>query len=133
MSGIPEHPVDQVYPGDVFDLRRQLPDKSVDMVCSDPDYHVGVRYNDRSYTRSFEEYIEGYIELARESLRVLKDDENAFFINYPRQNAYLRVRYLDSACYDVQDYVWIYCTNIGHSPKRFTTAHRSILHCRTAQ
>ncbi len=61
---------------------------------------------------------------------MLKDDGNAFFINYPRQNAYLRVRYLDSACYDVQDYVWIYNTNIGHSPKRFTTAHRSILHCR---
>ncbi len=50
MSGIPEHLVDRVYLGDVFDLMRQLPDKSVDMVYSDPDYNVGVRYNDRSYT-----------------------------------------------------------------------------------
>lgn len=130
MNAIPEHLINRVYLGDVFDLMRQLPDGSVDMVYSDPDYNVGVRYNDRSYTRSFEEYIEWYIELARESLRVLKDDGNMFFINYPRQNAYLRVRYLDSACYEVLDYVWCYNTNIGHSPKRFTTAHRSILHCR---
>ncbi len=27
---------------------------------------------------------------------------------------------------------WIFNTNVGHSPKRFTTAHRSILHCRKA-
>jgi len=127
---IPEHLIDTVYLGDVFDLMRQLPDKSVDMVFSDPDYNVGVRYNGKSYTRAFEEYIEWYIELARESLRVLKDDGNMFFINYPKQNAYLRVRFLDEACYDVQDYVWVYNTNVGHSPKRFTTAHRSILHCR---
>jgi len=97
---IPEHLIDTVYLGDVFELMRQLPDKSVDMVFSDPDYNVGVRYNGKSYTRSFEEYIEWYIELARESLRVLKDDGNMFFINYPKQNAYLRVRFLDEACYE---------------------------------
>ncbi|MCX7993347.1 MAG: site-specific DNA-methyltransferase [Fimbriimonadales bacterium] len=124
--GIPEHLIDTVYLGDVMDLLRQLPDQSVDMVFSDPDYNVGVKYNGKSYTRAFEEYIEWYIELARESLRVLKDDGNMFFINYPKQNAHLRVRFLDEACYDVQDYVWIYNTNVGHSPKRFTTAHRSI-------
>ncbi len=49
-------------------------------------------------------------------------------INYPKQNAYLRVKYLDEHAYDVQDYVWIYNTNVGHSKRRFTTAHRSILH-----
>jgi predicted methyltransferase len=76
---IPEHLIDTVYLGDVFELMRQLPDQSVDMVFSDPDYNVGVRYNGKSYTRSFEEYIEWYIELARESLRVLKDDGNMFF------------------------------------------------------
>lgn len=93
MQGIPQHLIDRVFLGDVFDLLRQLPDKSVDMVYSDPDYNVGVKYNDRSYTRSFEEYLEWYIELARESLRVLKDDGNMFFINYPKQNAYLRVHF----------------------------------------
>lgn len=113
-----------------MELLKELPDKCVDMVYGDPDYNVGIKYGDKSYTKTFDEYIEWYTELAKESLRVLKDAGNMFLINYPRQNAHLRVKYLDSVCYEVLEYVWIYNTNVGHSPFRFTTAHRSILHCR---
>ena len=122
-----------VFLGDIMDLLEELPDKSVDMVYGDPDYNVGVKYGGKSYTKTFEEYIEWYIELAKESLRVLKDTGNMFLINYPKQNAYLRVNYLDKACYGVSDYVWAYNTNVGHTPKRFTTAHRNILHCRKSK
>jgi len=120
----------KVLNDDVLNVLKQLPDGSIDMVYGDPDYNVGIKYGDKSYTRNFDEYIEWYIDLARESLRVLKDTGNMFFINYPKQNAYLLVEYLDSACYEVSDCAWVYNTNVGHSPKRFTTAHRSILHCR---
>jgi DNA modification methylase len=122
--------LNQVFLKDVFDLLKELPDKSVDMVYGDPDYNVGVKYGDKDYKKNFNDYINWYINLAKESLRVLKDTGNMFLINYPKQNAYLRVKYLDNACYEVSDYVWIYNTNVGHTPKRFTTAHRSILHCR---
>jgi DNA modification methylase len=125
--------LDQIFLKDVFDVLKELPDKSVDMVYGDPDYNVGVKYGDRSYTRTFDEYIDWYISLAKESLRVLKDSGNLFLINYPKQNSYLRVKYLDSACYEVSDYAWVYNTNVGHTPKRFTTAHRSILHCRKSE
>ena len=122
--------LNQVFLMDIMELLKKLPDKSIDMVYGDPDYNVGIKYGDKSYTKTFNEYIDWYIDLARESLRVLKDDGNMFLINYPKQNAYLRVKYLDRACYEVSDYVWVYNTNVGHTPKRFTTAHRSILHCR---
>ncbi len=115
---------------DILDILRELPDKSIDMVYGDPDYNVGVKYGEKSYTKTFDDYINWYVELAKQSLRVLKDTGNMFLINYPKQNAYLRVKYLDKACYEVSDYVWVYNTNVGHTPKRFTTAHRSILHCR---
>jgi len=122
--------LNKVFLKDIMQLLKELPDKSVDMVYGDPDYNVGVKYGDKSYTKVFDEYIEWYIELAKESLRVLKDTGNMFLINYPKQNAHLRVKYLDNVCYEVLDYVWIYNTNVGHSPHHFTTAHRSILHCR---
>lgn len=121
--------INKVYNNDIFDLLKTLPDNSVDMIYSDPDYNVGIKYNGKSYTKNFGEYIEWYIALAKESLRVLKPDGNMFFINYPKQNAYLRVKFLDENCYNVFDYVWVYNSNVGHSPKKFTTAHRSILHC----
>jgi site-specific DNA-methyltransferase (adenine-specific) len=125
--------VNKIFNEDVLKVLNVLPDKSIDMVYSDPDYNVGIKYNDKSYTKNFDEYIEWYIELAKESFRVLKDDGNMFFINYPKQNSYLWVKYLDLACYDVHEYVWIYNTNVGHSPKKFTTAHRTILHCRKSK
>jgi DNA modification methylase len=122
--------LNKVFLKDIMELLKELPDKCVDMVYGDPDYNVGIKYGDKSYTKTFDEYVEWYIELARESLRVLKDTGNMFLINYPKQNAYLRVKYLDGVCHEVLDYAWVYNTNVGHSPRRFTTAHRSILHCR---
>ena len=122
--------INKIYNEDVMTLLKKTPDNFIDMVYSDPDYNVGIKYNKNSYTKKFDEYIDWYIKLAKESLRVLKNDGNMFFINYPKQNSYLWVKFLDKACYDVHEYVWVYNTNVGHSPKKFTTAHRSILHCR---
>lgn len=118
----------KVFNQDVFDILKQLPDNSIDMIYGDPDYNVGINYNGIKYTKSWDDYINWYIDLNKECLRVLKPTGNLFMINYPKQNAYLRVLYLDKHAYNVFEYVWIYNTNIGHSPRRFTTAHRSILH-----
>lgn len=125
--------LDKIHNKDIKELLRELPDKSVDMIYSDIDYNVGVKYSGKTYTKIFKDYMAEYIALASESLRVLKDTGSAFFINYPKNNAFLWVNYLDSACHDVQEYVWVYRANIGHSPSRFTTAHRSILHCRMSK
>lgn len=125
--------INKVFLGDVMDLLRQTPSESVDMVFTDPDYNVGILYNGHSYTRKFEDYIEWYVELTKELIRILKPDGNLFSINYPKQNAYMRVKYLDEACYEVFDYVWIYNSNVGHSPTKFTNAHRSILHGRKTE
>ncbi len=118
----------KVFNNDVLEILKQLPDNSIDVVYGDPDYNVGINYAGKHYTQKWNDYIDWYIQLAKESMRVLKSTGNLFMINYPKQNAYLRVRYLDENAYDVQDYVWVYNTNIGQSPRHFTTAHRSILH-----
>ncbi|OQX74242.1 MAG: site-specific DNA-methyltransferase [Bacteroidetes bacterium 4484_249] len=118
----------KVFNKDVIEILKRLPDDSIDMVYSDPDYNVGINYSGKNYKQKWDKYIDWYIELTRESLRVLKPTGNMFLINYPKQNAYLRVKYLDKAANEVFDYVWVYNTNVGHSPRKFTTAHRSILH-----
>lgn len=122
--------LNKVFFGDIMELLKSLPDKCVDMVFGDPDYNVGIKYGDKTYTKNFEKYIDWYIELTKESLRVLKNSGNVFMMNYPKQNAHLRVKYLDNIYPLVHEYVWIYNTNVGHTPKRFTTAHRTILHVR---
>ncbi len=118
----------KIFNRDVLEVLRELPDNSLDMIYGDPDYNVGINYAGKNYTQKWNDYIEWYIELTKECYRVLKPTGSLFMMNYPKQNAHLRVKYLDDVAFDVQDYVWIYNTNVGHSKRRFTTAHRSILH-----
>jgi DNA modification methylase len=125
--------LNKIYLGDILELLAQLPNESIDMVFGDPDYNVGIKYNNNSYTKDFSEYISWYIELTREAMRVLKKDGNLFMLNYPKQNAHLRVKYLDIFYPHISEYAWVYNTNVGHTPKRFTTAHRSILHARISE
>ncbi len=118
----------KIFNKDVIEVLRQLPDNSIDMIYGDPDYGVGINYAGKKYETKWKEYIEWYITLTKESMRVLKPTGNLFMMNYPKQNAHLRVNFLDDAAHEVFDYAWVYNSNVGHSPKRFTTAHRSILH-----
>jgi site-specific DNA-methyltransferase (adenine-specific) len=121
--------LDRVYNKDIMELLKELPSNSVHCIYADPDYNAGVRYNEKSYRRPFNDYIAWTVLWSQECKRVLKENGNFFIINYPKNNAHLRVNYLDGAFETVNEYVWVYNTNIGHSAYKFTTAHRSILHC----
>ena len=123
----------RIYQGDILDLLQETPSNSLDMVFGDPDYNVGINYSGKSYTKNFNEYIAWYIQLTRESMRILKKDGNAFMMNYLKQNAHLCVHYVDDFFPYVAEYVWVYNTNVGHSSQRFTTAPRSILHIRKSK
>ena len=123
----------RIHNGDIMALLRSLPPNSIDMVFGDPDYNVGIDYAGKKYTKNFDEYIDWYIKLTQGCMRVLKERGNVFMMNYPKQNAHLRVKYLDALYPLITEYVWVYNTNVGHSPKRFTTAHRSILHIRKSK
>ena len=125
--------LNHVYHGDIMNLLQQLPNDCVDMVFGDPDYNVGIKYGKKTYTKNFNKYINWYVNLTKESMRVLKKNGNLFMINYPKQNSHLRVKYLDNYFPYVSEYVWVYNTNVGHTPKRFTTAHRTILHIRKSE
>lgn len=118
----------KLYNCDVMEILKKTPDNTFDMVFGDPDYNVGINYDGAVYTQKWDEYVDWYCKLTKECMRILKPTGNLFMMNYSKQNAYLRVKCLDAIAYDVQDYSWIYNTSMGATPRRFTTAHRSILH-----
>lgn len=128
MSSLPKQYRNKVFNSDVMEVLKKLPSNSIDLIYADPDYNVGINYAGKKYTLSWDKYIGWYSDIIKESMRVLKHTGNLFTINYPKQNAYLRVKCLEDLAYDLQEYVWVYNTNIGHTKRRFTTAHRSILH-----
>jgi len=121
--------LNKVTHSDVIDVLRDFPANSISCIFADPDYNVGVKYNDKAYRKKFSDYIDWTALWSKECHRVLKKDGNFFIINYPKNNAHLRVKLLDDLFYEVNEYVWVYNSNIGQSRSRFTTAHRTILHC----
>lgn len=129
---VKEELLNGVICGDVIEEMSKLLDngEKFDCIYADPDYNVGIRYGAKTYTKKFDEYVDWCIEWSKLAYKLLDKRGNFFIINYPKNNAYLRVRYLDKEFYDVSEYVWVYNTNIGQSTRGFTTAHRSILHCR---
>lgn len=117
--------------GDVIEEMKKLLAKgeTFDCIYADPDYNVGIRYGNKAYRTQFSDYISWCIEWSKLAHDLLDEKGNFFIINYPENTAYLRVKYLDEAFCDVQEYVWVYNVNIGHSARKFTRAHRTILHC----
>ena len=81
-------PLDVVFNCDVLDLLPTIPSESIDMIYADPDYNVGVKYNGKAYSKSFDDYIDWCAIWASQSYRLLKPTGNMFIINYPKNNAY---------------------------------------------
>ncbi|HMX20679.1 MAG TPA: site-specific DNA-methyltransferase [Anaerolineales bacterium] len=60
-----------LFPGDCFDLVKQIPDKSVKLVVTSPPYNLGKAYEKRS---SLDRYLSLQKEIIKESVRILRDD-----------------------------------------------------------
>jgi len=120
--------INKVFHDDIMAVLAKLPDNSIDMIYGDPDYNVNINYAGKNYTTEFDGYIDWYVKMTEECMRVLKDDGNIMMMNYSKPNAHLRVKYLDDVAEMVEEYVWTYNYNFGIKKNRFTRAHRSILH-----
>jgi len=125
----------EVLCGDILKVMKSLQKSGdkYDCIYADPDYNVGIRYRNEDYTKRYDEYIDWCGQWSKLAYDLLDVKGNFFIINYPKNNSYLRVNYLDDLFYEVNEYVWVYNVNIGQSSKRFTTAHRTILHCKKSK
>ena len=48
--------LDNIFNEDVINMMKKIPDNSIDMIYSDPDYNVGIKYNNNIYTKKFENH-----------------------------------------------------------------------------
>jgi len=106
---------------------RRLPKESIDLVIADPPYNVGINYGVYSDNPSKrKEYIKWCKTWLRECIRVLKNSGSLYLFNYPENNAKL-LPFLEERMVLRRWLTWHYPINIGHSPKNYTRAQRSIL------
>ena len=114
--------------GDILEKIKEIPDNSIDLAIADPPYNIGVNYGTRYYdNKDWDKYIDWCGEWINLTFQKLKNGGSFYLINYPKQSAYLQVKYLDKLLDYKKTIRWCYESNVGMSPTNFTTASRDIL------
>lgn len=95
------------------------------LILTDPPYNIGWKYSDKVNDNKpdYHEWCEQWVDRCIESLR-----ENSILciINYPENNNIL-FSYLKKRLNYVQQLIWCYPTNVGHSKRKYTRTYRTIL------
>ena len=113
--------------GDALNELKNIPDKSIDLVVTDPPYNLNKDYGNNQDTLEFTEYISFSKEWLKEANRVLKDNGSIY--------VFMGMRYI-SYIYDILEHdlglyfnswiTWFYTQGIGKT-KGFSPRHDDIL------
>lgn len=110
------------------DFREVLPLKNIQTVIVDPPYNINFNYG-KNFKDNInpEEYKALMFDVLDLSYKSTKKDSSMFLINYPEIIAEL-FQTIKLTKWNIHQWIsWVYPSNIGHSSRKFTTAHRSIL------
>jgi len=120
----------KIIHGDCLKIMDQMPKESVDLIFTDPPYNQNIPYVKKDFrdNKKPEVYLSWLKERLKEMHKVLKDDGSMYLMNYPEWNARILPFLEKELKMTLRRWiVWHYPTNIGHSKKNWTRAHRSIL------
>lgn len=115
------------FAGDNLDILKQIPDKSIKLVITDPPYNIGLKYNSYKDNVEWDEYYSQFEERLKEIARILTDDGSLYWINYPEINARTMPLIDKTGLIFRRWLTWHYPSNIGHSKTNYTRSQRSIL------
>jgi len=110
--------------GDCIDELPKI--KGVDLIVTDPPYNIGWKYSDKTNDnkKDYHNWCIKWAELCFETL-----NKNGVFciINYPENNNILFSELVKRGYNFIQQLIWCYPTNVGHSKTKYTRSHRTIL------
>ena len=115
--------------GDCLDVMRMIPEKSIDLIITDPPYNQGLNYGKKfNDNKPSAEYYAWLKQKLSDIPRLLSNRGSFYLISYPEINARILPFLEDELKLNYRSWItWHYPTNIGHSPKNFTRSQRSIL------
>jgi len=109
------------------DCIEELPKiKGVNLIVTDLPYNIGWKYSDEVNDNK-KDYHKWCIEWAEMCFNSLEDSGVLCIINYPENNNILFTKLVEKGYNFIQQLIWNYPTNVGHSKKKYTRTYRTIL------
>ena len=109
------------------DCIKELPKfKDIDLIITDPPYNIGWKYSDKINDRK-KNYDEWCLEWAELCFKALSNKGVLCIINYAENNNILFTKLKEKIYNFIQQLIWAYPTNVGHSKRKYTRTYRTIL------
>ena len=112
------------HKGDCLEILPRI--NNVDLIVTDPPYNIGWKYSDKINDNK-KDYDSWCVEWAELCFKTLNDKGVLCIINYPENNNILYTELIKRGYHFVQQLIWAYPTNVGHSKKKYTRTYRTIL------
>lgn len=132
--------INDFYCGDALKLLPQLPDKSIDLIITDPPFGIEFAHNLSIYNRDKNNVIPGYKEIKKENYyefslqwlkecsRVLKDTGSIYIISGWTNLKDILNAIDDTKFHLLNHIIWKYQFGV-YTKKKFVTSHYHILYC----
>ena len=122
----PERLLDCVQVSDFMDLAKKIPTRSIDLVCVDPPYNLGVADWDSFATdNQFISFTQNWLA---DAVRVLKPGGALWVFNTPRNAAHILV-HLERRGMELRNWItWNKRDGMSTSKRRFVNAQETVLY-----
>ncbi len=111
--------------GDCIEVMNSL-NQSFDLILTDPPYNIGWKYSDKVNDNK-KNYNGWCLEWAELAISKLNSNGVIAIINYPENNNILYTDLVRKGYNFVQELIWHYPTNVGHSKNKYTRNFRTII------
>lgn len=113
--------------GDAIEKLKELPDKSIDLIVTDPPYNLNKNYGKSQDKLKFDEYIEFSKKWISECWRILKDNGSIYVFMGMRYISYIYEILEQNFGFSFNGWItWYYTQGVGKT-KGFSPRHDDIL------
>lgn len=132
--------INDFYHGDALKLFPQIPDKSIDLIITDPPFGIDFKHKLGFYNRKETNILSGYKEIKKEdyykfslnwikeSWRVLKDNGSIYIVSGWTNLKDILNAIDEAKFYLLNHIIWKYQFGV-YTKKKFVTSHYHILYC----
>ncbi|MBI4681474.1 MAG: site-specific DNA-methyltransferase [Nitrospirae bacterium] len=119
--------VNKVYLGDCIKIMKGFPSNSADLVCADPPFNIGIKYDRYNDNLSYDKYYRWSEKWIAEAYRILKKDGSVYVAIGDEFASEINIILKRTGFYFRNWIIWYY-TFGQNQRKKFNRAHTHILY-----